>query len=117
MLIRRLCAEGGNVGPPVGGAGLNAAVNVVVQHDSLGPVYSRVQLCIGVQILAVEVYSTRVCPVGKRRSNPGGESGGLKMPPSLTLGMVTIPDFMLDLLQRGPAAARAKPKNVKPIAA
>ena len=35
-------------------------MNVVVEEDSFGPIHCRVQLGVGVEILAVQIYPTGV---------------------------------------------------------
>lgn len=46
--------------------GVQTGVHMVVEKHSFGPVDGRVQDCIRLQVLTVQVHSTRVCAVGKQ---------------------------------------------------
>lgn len=50
-----------------GTLGVQSGVHMVVEKHSFGPVDGWVQDCIGLQVLTVQVHSTRVCAIGKQR--------------------------------------------------
>lgn len=56
-----------------GTLGVQTGVHMVVEKHSFSPVDGRVQDCIGLQVLTVQVHSTRVCAVGKQGLKQGPE--------------------------------------------